>query len=563
MFKPCIVIPIYNHGETIGLTIGKLMAYSCPIYVVDDGSSVHTKAVLQALKSQYSTLNVVHLPFNQGKGAAVMEGFRQAFAAGFTHALQIDADGQHDTDDVPTFFARAKQNPEAVVCGRPIYDDSVPKARLYGRYFTHVWVWIETLSFSIQDSMCGFRLYPLVATCRLIDQTHIPLRMDFDIEIIVKLAWMGVPIENVATKVIYPQDGVSHFHMIKDNWRITKMHTRLFFGMLRRLPSLLGRTSKDKPRHWAQLAERGGLLGIRCVMWIQRLLGRRVTECLLHPIVLYFYLTAPRARASSFDFLNRVAQRLGSRPPSRLDIYRHMYAFACSGVDKLSAWRGDLDADLVDFHGKEHLDRLTVGGRGALLLGSHLGNMEMMRALASKDKKIKITVLMYTDHAEKFNSVLSSTSDGFSVSLLQIRDMGVDTAILLKEKIEQGEWLVIVGDRTPPNESKRVVQAEFLGEQAWFAQGPMVLASLLECPVYLFFCVREGRRFRVDFEPFADAIALPRANRSEAIQRWVQRYAHRLEAYALRAPSQWFNFFDFWEKGERNSNSAPSNLEQK
>lgn len=563
MFKPCIVIPIYNHGETIGQTIGKLMVYSSPIYVVDDGSNVHTKAILQALKVQYPSLNVVHLPFNQGKGAAVMEGFRQAFAAGFTHALQIDADGQHDTADVSKFFAQAKNNPEAVICGRPIYDDSVPKVRLYGRYFTHVWVWIETLSLSIQDSMCGFRLYPLAATCRLMEQTHIPLRMDFDIEIIVKLAWMGLPIENVATKVIYPEDGVSHFHMIKDNWRITKMHTRLFFGMLRRLPYLLFcRQSKAKPRHWAQLAERGGVFGIRCLMWGQRLLGRRVTECLLHPIVAYFYLTAPRARASSFDFLRRVALRAGTMPPSRLDVYRHMYAFACSGVDKLSAWRGDLGGDLVDFHGQEHLDRLIDSGRGALLLGSHLGNMEMMRALASKDKKIKITAVMYTDHAEKFNSVLSSTSDGFSVSLLQVRDMGVDTAILLKEKIERGEWLVIVGDRTPPNESKRVVQAEFLGEQALFAQGPMVLASLLECPVYLFFCVRQGQRFRVDFEPFSEGIALPRAHRVQAIQQWVQRYAQRLEAYAMRSPLQWFNFFDFWAKGEGNADPASMNQEQ-
>ena len=546
-FEPCIVIPIYNHGARIVQTIERLNAYGVPMLVIDDGSNGETQNVLLGLQRQYALIQLFRLPVNQGKGAAVMLGFRRAQAAGYTHALQIDADGQHATADVPKFLALAQSDPHAVICGRPMYDQSVPKGRLYGRYVTHFWVWVETLSCAIGDSMCGFRMYPLQATCRLIDQVNIPLRMDFDIEIIVRLAWMGLPIHNVSTPVIYPPDGLSHFKMWQDNWRITKMHTRLFFGMLLRLPRLLYRKwGGEHSTHWAQLAERGGAWGLRFLMVAQRVLGYRMTALILHPIVAYFYCTSPKARQASQGFLKRVSARVGSLSPSRLNTYRQMYAFAQSGLDKLLAWQGRVDASSVDFRGQDEFNALIESGRGALLIGSHLGNLEMMRALAARDRRVTINVVVHTEHAARFNAMMESSCKGFSVNLLQVREMGVDTAIVLKEKIEQGEWLVIVGDRTPPFDNGRVVQADFLGEPAPFAQGPIVLGSVLECPVYLFFCVKKNVRYQVDFELFSDRIVLPRAHRTEALHHWVQRYAHRLEAHALNSPLQWFNFFDFW-----------------
>src|SRR5580658_6922461 len=178
----CIVIPIYNHKDAITATVANLVVHGLPLYVVDDGSDEATQQVLAALAQQYANqLTLLRLPVNGGKGAAVMAGLRAARAAGYTHALQIDADGQHDAADVPRFLEAARAHPRAVILGRPVYDASVPKSRLYGRYLTHVWVWIETLSFAIRDSMCGFRLYPLDAVCALIDEGNLPTRMDFDI----------------------------------------------------------------------------------------------------------------------------------------------------------------------------------------------------------------------------------------------------------------------------------------------------------------------------------------------------------------------------------------------
>lgn len=238
-FAPCAVVPIYNHGRTIAATANALTAHGLPVLIVDDGSDAGTRAILDDLVAGRDDLRLIRLPKNGGKGAALTAGFLAAHAAGYSHVLQIDADGQHDTADVPRFLAEARQVPEAMVCGRPIYDDSVPRARLYGRYLTHACVWVETLSFDIEDSMCGYRLYPLAETRAEIARKPLPSRMDFDTEIAVRLYWRGVPVRNVPTRVIYPEHGLSHFRMWRDNARITAMHTRLLLGMLPRAPRLL------------------------------------------------------------------------------------------------------------------------------------------------------------------------------------------------------------------------------------------------------------------------------------------------------------------------------------
>jgi hypothetical protein len=169
----------------------------------------------------------------------VHTGCAAGYADGHTHAVQVDADGQHDLNDLPKLLSLAQESPTAVVTGIPIYDDSVPKARLYGRYLTHIWVWINTLSLEIRDSMCGFRVYPLAAAIDLWNTAYVGKRMDFDTEILVRLYWRGLPLKQLPTRVTYPRDGVSHFDMLWDNVRLSGMQTRLACGMLLRLPLLL------------------------------------------------------------------------------------------------------------------------------------------------------------------------------------------------------------------------------------------------------------------------------------------------------------------------------------
>lgn len=237
------VIPVYNHPATIGTMVAGVRAHDLHCVLVDDGSEPGCAAVLDTLAATYGRecLTLVRLLQNQGKGGAMMAGFRAAQARGFTHALQIDADGQHDVADIPRFLQSSAASPQAVVIGAPVYDESVPWGRLIGRYATHIWVWINTLSLSIRDSMCGFRVYPLVTTVALIDEVAIGRRMDFDTEVLVRLYWRGVSVVNLPTRVTYPQDGISHFKLGLDNLLISRMHAKLFAGMLWRSPLLLWR----------------------------------------------------------------------------------------------------------------------------------------------------------------------------------------------------------------------------------------------------------------------------------------------------------------------------------
>ena len=239
-FNPLVVIPVFDHEHAIGDVVDRVRRHGVPCLLVDDGSRASCAAVLDQLATR-DGVSLLRLAQNQGKGGAVMAGLREAARRGHSHALQIDADGQHDANDVPRFVAEARAFPQHMVIGRPLFDASVPKARLYGRYATHVWVWINTLSFEIIDSMCGFRVYPLAPTLALLDRVHIGRRMDFDTEVLVRLYWDGLRIRNLDTRVHYPSDGVSHFQVWRDNVLITAMHTKLFFGMLWRLPRLLAR----------------------------------------------------------------------------------------------------------------------------------------------------------------------------------------------------------------------------------------------------------------------------------------------------------------------------------
>lgn len=240
MHKPCAVIPVYNHEQAVPAVVDDLLRAGLPCVLVDDASDAGCAQVLARLAEQTNVF-LVTLPVNQGKGGAVMAGLREAARLGFSHALQVDADGQHDLGDVQTFLEHSRHAPQTLVCGYPQYDDSVPKGRLYARYLTHVWVWINSLSLQIPDSMCGFRVYPLPATLALIDTVRLGKRMDFDPEILVRLAWRNQPMRWLPTRVHYPQDGLSHFRLVHDNALISKMHAKLFFGMLVRAPAILWR----------------------------------------------------------------------------------------------------------------------------------------------------------------------------------------------------------------------------------------------------------------------------------------------------------------------------------
>ncbi|WP_203143249.1 glycosyltransferase family 2 protein [Marinobacter mangrovi] len=238
--RPAIIIPVYDHEEAIRETVQSVLEFGYPILMVDDHSSAPCEKVLTALRDELAPqISLIRRPANGGKGAAVKAGLLMLAEQGYTHAIQLDADGQHDSARLPELMRAAEQHPAALISGFPEYDASVPRARYLGRYLTHIWIWINTLSLSVRDSMCGFRVYPLEPTVELLQSEFTGNRMDFDPEIMVRWSWRGHRVIGVPVRVRYPLDGVSHFNAVQDNVLISWMHTRLFFGMLKRLPKLI------------------------------------------------------------------------------------------------------------------------------------------------------------------------------------------------------------------------------------------------------------------------------------------------------------------------------------
>jgi glycosyltransferase involved in cell wall biosynthesis len=242
MISTCVVIPVYNHEAAVVAVVNEILAQNLPCILVDDGSSPLCAAVLDGLAAaRPREITLIRHEFNRGKGAAVLSAMRYAARTGFSHAVQIDADGQHRVADIARFIEHAKANPKSLIVGCPNYDESAPWLRYCARYLTHLWVSINTLSRQIQDSMCGFRVYPLAPVIELDRRYKLGERMNFDIEVLVRLHWAGLEIINLPTSVNYPSDGSSHFRGWLDNYLISRLHATLFFGMLRRLPVLVAR----------------------------------------------------------------------------------------------------------------------------------------------------------------------------------------------------------------------------------------------------------------------------------------------------------------------------------
>ena len=303
-----------------------------------------------------------------------------------------------------------------------------------------------------------------------------------------------------------------------------------------------------KATHWAQIEEQSTIWGMRFLLRVYLIFGRTVLQLFLYPVVIYYWLINKPARQASQAYLNKVAR---FAPALRINgslywSYKHFIAFANAIIDKLAAWAGAISLADVEYHGRKELFAELEQGRGLILLGSHLGNLEICRVISYLDRDISINVLVHTKHAEKFNRLTNQYSDKSRLNLIQVTEITAATSMLLSDKIDNGELVIIVADRTPVGNSQRVTTVDFFGAKALFPQGPFILASLLKCPVYTLFCLKQHDKHVIYFEHFSDVLKFPRKTREQAMQQAIQKYAERLQQYCLKEPLQWFNFFDFW-----------------
>ncbi|KPF50643.1 glycosyl transferase family 2 [beta proteobacterium AAP121] len=245
-----VLIPSYNTGEQVYATVRAARAQWAPVWVVVDGSTDGTAEGLQTMAAADPGLRVWVLPQNSGKGSAVLHGLQQAQAAGYTHALAMDSDGQHPADLIPAFMRASIARPDTMVLGRPVFDASAPLLRVRGRRVSNWWTNLETLGAGVADSLYGFRVYPVAALAAVMQRQPWMRRFDFDTEAVVRLAWRGIKPVNLDAPVKYlraDEGGVSHFRYGRDNVLLSWMHTRLMVEFVLRLPALLWRKARGLP----------------------------------------------------------------------------------------------------------------------------------------------------------------------------------------------------------------------------------------------------------------------------------------------------------------------------
>ncbi len=237
-----VLMPSFNSGDMLLATVAAALRFWSPIWVVIDGSTDGSEAALRRHAARNPGVRILHRPRNGGKGAAILDGLRAAERSGFTHALTMDADGQHPAALIPQFMAASEARPEAMILGTPVFAADAPALRVHGRRISNAWANLETLWAGIGDSLFGFRVYPIADLRRIMEETRWMRRFDFDAEAVVKLSWAGVPAINLSAPVRYVEraaGGVSHFRYVRDNALLTWMHARLMLGFSRRLPGLL------------------------------------------------------------------------------------------------------------------------------------------------------------------------------------------------------------------------------------------------------------------------------------------------------------------------------------
>lgn len=312
--------------------------------------------------------------------------------------------------------------------------------------------------------------------------------------------------------------------------------------------------AKHNKNHWASLQEAGTLTGLRFLFLLYRLFGKGFYSLVMYPVALYFVLFNGVSRRASQQFLTKHWQAqpdFWKQKPGLWNSVIHFKQFAETILDKGLAWYSEVTEDEFIIEDFSIIETLMADTRGQLIIGTHFGNLEYCRGFMQRYKEKIINILVYDKHSANFVQIMQKLNPESRVNIFQVDEFDVATILLLKQKIDRGEWVFIAGDRIPLTGLERTLEVNFLGETAPLPMGPYLLAKALDCPVKLMFGYRHPRlgKDKVYFEvvPFADVISFSRKDRQQKLQGYAQQFASHLERHCLQAPYQWFNFYDFWQ----------------
>ena len=280
--------------------------------------------------------------------------------------------------------------------------------------------------------------------------------------------------------------------------------------------------------------------------------GRPLFRFILYFIIFFYFLFAHKNRAASQEYLNQLYQHTDGKfalkdKPGLWDSYRHFYAFGDSILDKLASWTGKIKYQDLKFSNYNCMTELQKQKKGGVIIASHLGNMEICRAISEIEDKYPLVILMHTKNAARFNKIIAELNPDSEISIVQVDNITPDVAITLKETIDNGGFLVVLADRTPASQNEQIKRLPFLGRDAAFPKGPFIMAGLFDCPVLLMFCFKEGKNYHLILEPFSGSLKTKRENREEKLAEAMTNYVDRLSYYVKRYPFQWYNFYRYWD----------------
>ncbi len=522
---PAVLIPTYNNVGTVGDVAARAARHGLPVYVVDDGCTDGSGDAARAAGVQV----IVH-PGNRGKGQALLTGMARLRADGFTHAICLDADGQHEPDDIPAFAAAVLARPHAIYAGVRDLATAPEKSR-FGRRFSNFWIWVET-GWRVADSQCGFRAYPIDEVLALGLGGS---RYDMEVEVLTRCLWRGVPVLDLPCRVWYPkpEERVTSFDPLWDNVRISWMNTRL---VVRRVldPRLWPAAREKLP--WSG-GTRGVFFGWRGVIALLKLVGRKPIYPFLQLAVLFYWLLNPAARAHHARFLARAGARPGT--------LRGFSAFASAMLDRLSfLLRGP--GEFTQVHdGVDPLVTVFEGQTGAVLLSAHFGNIEVSTGASGRLERLqRIRIVRFMGENDPSVRVLELLPETWRPKMIAVNRGEGFAALDIVRELRAGKVVAMHGDRKVDD---RTVRVDFLGHPVDLPSGPWLVAALARVPVIVVANVKETTdRYRMLAAPPMRVEFVRGRDRDEQVREWAQAYADVLAAWVRKYPDQWYNYHGFW-----------------
>ena len=535
--SPAVLIPVKDNVGTIADVTRKSLAHGLPVYVIDDGSSDGSGDAAGAAGSGGGGAKILRHPVNLGKGQALLTGMRAALRDGHSHVICLDADGQHDPDDIPAFAAAIAESPNAIIAG--VRDlSTAPGRSQFGRKFSNFWVWVET-GWHLADTQCGFRAYPIEATLALGLGGS---RYDLEVEIFSRSIWSGTPVRDLPCRVYYPppNERVSSFDPLRDNARISWMNARLVVRRILWPPYWFPRIPQ-RDYGWSGRSK-GFALGWRFVLGVLRLGGRAPAYGIVSALAGWYAVVAatPGIRA----YIARYAAVRGATDAPAPTLYGLYRQFAVTIIDRLLFLMHGPPAFPYVSEGAENI--IALFGTGGILLTAHMGNTEVAAGgPGAAERMRKLTVVRFEADGDHGRGLLSALPTDWQPRIIAVnRSEGFSTLSILRD-LRAGAVVAMHGDRLV-DDRKAIVQ--FLGAPMELPVGPYLLAALAGVPVIIAGCFKEGDTYRIVGEAPRMYKFDRSRSRDEQLQEWAQAYAGRLETWARRWPGQWYNFHEVWRE---------------